>query len=84
MPVRIKDRYLFFEREQVFVVQNMQIIKTHKIEESLGGDYKIHTHSKWVNIYEYYDRDDEDRWDYSYSYDKNKFYEHKKYQNDSR
>ena len=83
LPVKIKDRYLFFEREQIFVVQDMRIIKTHKIEELLTGDYKVHIHSNWVNIYETYDSDDEDRWDYSYSYDKNQFYEHRKYQNTS-
>jgi hypothetical protein len=76
LPVKIQDRYLFFEEEYIYVVQNMETIKTFKIEKTYlenytGEDYTVYVYSKWVNICWHSDKDS---WFYSYSYDKNKFY----------
>ena len=76
LPVKIKDRYIFFQDDNIFVVQDMEIIKTFKFQETYyGEDYAVYVHSKWVNICWH---SDIDSWIYSYSYDKNRFYENTK------
>ncbi|MCL2682302.1 MAG: hypothetical protein FWE63_02295 [Bacteroidales bacterium] len=82
LPAKIHNRYLFFEREYIYVVQDMKIIKTHKIEFedlwrfNLGEDYAIFTDSKWVNICWH---SEEDSWFYRYSYDENEFYKNERW-----
>ena len=74
LPVKIQDRYLFFEEERISVVQDMKIIQT--FEAYSEEDYRVYAHSKWVNICPPWGS--EDSWIYSYSYEKNRFYENKK------
>ena len=76
LPVKIQDRYLFFEKEYIYVVQDMETIKTFKIDKTYleshtGEDNVVYVHSKWVNICW---QSGIDSWLYSYSYDKNRFY----------
>ena len=79
LPVKIQDRYLFFEEEYIYVVQDMETIKTFEIDKTYleshtGKDNVVYVHSKWVNICWHSDMDS---WFYSYSYDKNRFYSKK-------
>ena len=80
LPVKIEDRYLFFEEGYIHVVQNMETIKTFKIDEThlknyTGEDYTVYVHPKWANICHW---SNEESWFYSYSYDKNRFYGNEK------
>ena len=57
-----------------FVVQNMQTIQSTAIDKlwkDTSEDFDIHVFPKWVNIC----YGGKENWIYSYSYDKNKFYE---------
>lgn len=81
LPVRIHDRFLFFESEYIHVVQGMEVIKTHRIEFepysfNLGEDYVIFIDSEWVNICWHYDKDS---CFYRYSYTENKFYRNERW-----
>ena len=82
MPVRIHNRFLFFQRNIVnncvyeagivHVVEDMQTIKTWE-SGSLWSSYTVfwdvEVHSKWVNFSNCLDR-----WSYSYSYEQNRFF----------
>ena len=69
LPVKIQDRYLFFQNDSIVVLQDTKIIQTFNIEKApLDEDIRVVTHQKWVNIIFDGDKDD---WAYSYSYDKN-------------
>ncbi|MBI3502288.1 MAG: hypothetical protein HY063_10890 [Bacteroidetes bacterium] len=76
LPVQIKDRYLFFDNQTIFVLQGQEIIKTFKIEpieddiKMFQEYYNIYIYDKWVNLC----YPEEENWIYTYSYDKNKFY----------
>jgi len=77
LPVRIQNRYLFFHEEHIFVVQDMQTIKSIAIDTSwkdTSEDFDIYVFPKWVNIC----WGGEENWIYSYSYDENKFYKRKR------
>ncbi len=69
LPVKIQDRFLFFQADSIFVVQDIQVIKTQKIEDSMYEDFNVYVFPKWVNIC----WGGEDNWAFSYSYDKNRF-----------
>lgn len=86
-PVKIKNRYLFFEEkhqfgeQNIYVVQDAKTIKTFKIEEHIlenhtGEDFRVFVHPKWVNICW---SSNESDWLCSYSYDKNEFFLNEKY-----
>ena len=70
LPIRIRDRYLFFQADSIFVRQNNFTILTFKIPETTGQDFAIDIYNKWVNI-----GFGADNIFYSYSYDKNQFYD---------
>lgn len=73
LPVKINDRYLFFQSDSIFVVHDMQIIKSIKIDKTwkdTDEDFDVYVFSKWVNIC----WGGKDNWLYSYSYSNNKFY----------
>lgn len=70
LPIKIKDRFLLFQANSIFVLQGQEIIKRHKIENPITEDYDIYVYDKWVNIC----NGGKDNWVYSYSFDKNKFY----------
>ena len=70
LPIKIKDRFLLFQAESIFVLQGQEIIKTFKIENPITEDYDIYPYEKWVNIC----NGGKENWVYSYSYDKNKFH----------
>ena len=53
LPVKIRDRFLFFQSDSIFVVQNMQTIKSLKIDillKDTSEDFDIYVFPKWVNI----------------------------------
>lgn len=70
LPIKIRDRILFFQYDSIFVFHGEEIIKQIKIAQPISADYTIYSFKKWVNI----STDSEENWVYSYSYDKNKFY----------
>jgi hypothetical protein len=69
LPVKIRDRYLFFQQDSIFVFQNGSVILTFKIPAVEEQDYSVDKYDKWINI----GFGTEDIL-YSYSYDRNKFY----------
>ncbi len=71
LPVKIQDRYLFFQQDSIFVVQDMEIIKSVGVNPRFQKFHKIEVFMKWVNIF---DTGHSNSCIYSYSYDKNKFY----------
>ena len=73
LPVKIKDRFLLFQDDSIFVLQGCEIIKSIKISPPPWGDCIFYVYDKWANIC--YGRPD--NWIYSYSYDKNYFYKRK-------
>jgi hypothetical protein len=70
LPVKIKDRFLLFQHDTIFVLQGRQIIQKLKIDEPIYEDYDIYAFDKWVNICS----GGKDNWVYSYCYKKNTFY----------
>lgn len=70
LPIKIQDRFLLFQADSIFVLQEQKIIKTFKIDNPIAGDFDVYTHHNWVNICE----GGKENWMYSYSYSKNKFY----------
>ena len=74
LPVKIQDRYLFFEQDSIFVVQDLQTINSIKREDSLFGDFSVNVHSEWVNI-----GWSEKNWVYSYSYEQNRFFKNENF-----
>jgi len=84
LPVRIHDRFLFFETDfetesdYIHVVQNMEIIKTHRLDFfgpvsfNLGENYVILIDSEWVYICWHSNKDS---CFYRYSYHENRFTE---------
>jgi hypothetical protein len=76
LPVKIKDRYLFFQSDSIFVLQDMQTIKKLNVEEPYSynvSEFDTYVFPKWINIC----WGGKDNWVYSYSYDKNRFYKNK-------
>jgi hypothetical protein len=77
LPIKISDRFLFFQADSIFVVHNMQTlasIEIDKLWKDTSEDFDIYVFPKWVNICD----GGKDNWIYSYSYDKNKFYKRNK------
>ncbi|HEU4496143.1 MAG TPA: hypothetical protein VFR70_03755 [Flavobacterium sp.] len=70
LPVKVRDRFLLFQPDAIFVLQGEKIIKTIKIAEPILGDYDIYSYPGWANICD----GGPDNWVYSYSYAKNRFY----------
>jgi len=73
LPVKIQNRYLFFQRDSIFVMEDMQIIQSLEINKFLkdtSEDFDIQIFTYRVDIY----IRGTDNWLYSYSYDKNKFF----------
>ena len=70
LPIRIRDRYLFFQADSIFVRKDDSTILPFKIPEIAAQDYTVDKYSKWINI-----GFGSDNTLYSYSYDKNKFYD---------
>jgi len=70
LPIRIRNRYLFFQADSIFVRQNDSTILTFKTPEIARQDYTINLYSKWINI-----GFGSDNISYTYSYEKNKFYD---------
>jgi hypothetical protein len=70
LPIRIRDRYLFFQADSIFVRQDDSTILTFKIPKTVAQDYTVDKYSKWINV-----GLASDNTLYSYSYDKNKFYD---------
>lgn len=70
LPVKIQDRFLFFQNDSIFVYDNGSTIQTFKTPEITRQDYTIERYNKWVNI-----SLGSDEVLYSYSYEKNKFYD---------
>lgn len=70
LPVRIRDRFILFQKDSIFVLQGKNIIKSIKINSFTSTDFEIYTYKKWVNICD----GGTENWVYSYSYDKNRFY----------
>lgn len=68
-PAKIQDRYLFFQHDSIFVVQDMQVINSIAVDEKNRGVFRVEAFPKWVNISPIWED-----WIYSYSYDRNKFY----------
>lgn len=77
LPVKIKDRFLLFQSDAIYVLQGGEIINKLEVKEPFNKDYDIYTFEKWVNICQ----GGEENWIYSYSYDRNRFYRRKN-QND--
>lgn len=77
LPTKIKDRFLLFQADAIFVLQGQEITVRFKAEESTGEDYDIYTYNKWVNIC----KGGKDNWIYTYSYDANQFYKRKTQKN---
>ena len=80
LPVKIHDRYLFFQRDGIFVMQDMQIIQSFEIDKSwkdTSEDFGIYVCSKEVVICFCW-ATTKDRWMYRYSYDENRFYQRKR------
>jgi hypothetical protein len=73
LPVRMKDRYLLFQSDSIFVFHGKELIQTFRTGDSIPEDYYIYIYDKWVNIC----HGGEHNWLYSYSYDKNQFYRRK-------
>ena len=71
LPIKIKDRYLLFQNDSIFVLKGQEIIQTLRIEKPITEDYDIYVYAKWVNIC----NGGQDNWVYSYSYEKNKFHQ---------
>ncbi|HPG12920.1 MAG TPA: hypothetical protein PLU37_15410 [Chitinophagaceae bacterium] len=69
LPVKIQDRYLFFQDDSVFVLKGRSVIKTFRFPEENRGDCNVKVYRKWVNISWHSDEPQ-----YTYSYDKNKFF----------
>ncbi|CAN5411596.1 hypothetical protein BH10BAC1_BH10BAC1_13180 [soil metagenome] len=69
LPIKIRDRYLFFQDDRIFVHKDSTIL-TFKISEVEEQDYVINGYEKWVDI-----GLGAEHVLYSYSYDKNKFYD---------
>ena len=77
LPVKIQGRYLFFQFDRIFVVQDAKTIESIEIDTSMKDtdeDFDIYVFPKWVNIC----WGGKDNWMYSYSYERNKFYENKR------
>lgn len=73
LPAKIKNRYLVFQDDSIFVLEGSKIINSIKTKPyHLGEDLQVNVFRKWVNIHE-----SGGDWDYSYSYTKNKFYQSK-------
>ena len=70
LPVKIQDRFLFFQADSIFVCQDNATILTFKIPQIIEQDYSLDRYNKWVNI-----GFGTEHVLYSYSYDKNKFYD---------
>ena len=74
LPIRIRDRFLFFQHDGIHVVEDMQTISTFSTFEWEGYDF-IHRHSidvhpKWINIHWGFERGGI----WSYSYEQNRFF----------
>jgi len=70
LPVKIRDRYLFFLYDSIYVLQNRAVIFSYSIPNPQSDDFSVDVYDKWVNI----------GWGgdnvfYSYSYMKNVFYD---------
>jgi len=76
LPVKIRDRYLFFQEDSIFVRQGESTILSFKIPEIEEQDYSVFSYDKWANI-----GFGTANVLYSYSYDKNKFYNIRKKKN---
>ncbi len=74
LPVKIQDRYLFFQQDGVYVFQDKQIIKSFKYDDYISYNLDVYVYPKWVNI----SWGGVDHWFLSYSYNKNRFYEREK------
>lgn len=70
LPIKIKDRFLLFQYDIIFVIDEQKIIKRLKIDKPISEDYDIYQYSNWINIC----HSGEQNWLYSYSYRENKFY----------
>lgn len=70
LPVLIKDRFLLFQSDTMYVLQGQEIIVKMKIDNPISEDYDIYAYPNWVNIC----NGGKDNWVYSYSYKRNKFY----------
>ena len=73
LPVKIQDRYLFFQNDSIVVVQDMEIIQTFDIAKApIDENIRVTAYPKWVNItFSWSGRTD---WAYSYSFDKNRLF----------
>ena len=71
--IQIYDQIL----THIFVVQNMQIIKSIKVEFGIYEDFNVYLYPKWVNIC----WGGTDNWLYGYSYENNSFYKNEKLTN---
>ena len=74
LPVRIRDRFLFFQNDGIHVVENGETVRFLELDLDLyrrGGfpELTVDVHSKWVNI-----GWRRDNWIYSYSYEQNRFF----------
>src|SRR5699024_221493 len=66
LPVCIRNRVLFFTKDEIQVAENGQIIQTQKIDFSRisVGDLGFYPYTAWINIGDKLN----DHWVYSYSY----------------
>jgi hypothetical protein len=69
LPVQIKDRFLLFQWDMIYVLQNGKIIKRLKIESPISSDYDMYSSDNSVKIC----YGGEDNCIYIYSYKENKF-----------
>ena len=70
LPVKFKDRYLFFQSDHIFIFQQSEIINKIEIKQPIQEDYNIYIFDEWANIC----HGRPGNWHYSYSYETNKFY----------
>ena len=78
LPVRIHDRFLFFQENGIHVVEDMQTVKIFEFDRenvnSWNRDYfRADVHPKWVNIH-WIRWDDSSSGIWSYSYEQNRFF----------
>lgn len=75
LPLKIKDRFLVFTNNAIFVIKQGKQIATIKLQEPANADFDCNVYTGWVNVCDAGPQN----WLYSYSYKQNHFFKNPKY-----
>lgn len=75
LPLKIKDRFLVFTNDAIFVIKQGKQIAMIKLQKPAIADFDCNVYTGWVNVCD----GGPQNWLYSYSYKQNHFFKNPKY-----